>query len=100
LGAPDLGALLAWALFLATVAWLASAGRVAAAGVGPVPQAALAVSGLPLPGLTALTGLALLPVALAGLVAVLAASGWRPPAWAFLPLVLVLYAGVSMRMQT
>ncbi|HEY6554339.1 MAG TPA: hypothetical protein VI669_13360, partial [Vicinamibacteria bacterium] len=102
LGAPDLGAVLAWALFLAAFAWLASAGRrrVAAVGIGLLPLVGLAVSGLPLPGVTALTGLALLPVALAGLAAVVAAAGWRPPAWAFLPLVLVLYAGVSMRVQT
>ena len=102
LGAPSLGAGLAWALAVATVAWMVSPGRrrVAAVGVGLLPLAALAVSGLPLPGLAALTGPPLLAVALAGLAAVLAASGWRPPAWVFFPLVLVLYAGVSMRVQT
>jgi hypothetical protein len=61
---------------------------------------ALAFSGSPIPGVAALTGPTLLAVALAGLVAIVAASGWRPPEWVFLPLVFLVYAGVSMRVQT
>jgi hypothetical protein len=102
LGVPSLGAGLAWVLAVAGVAWLAGPRRVgvAACGLGLLPVVALAISGLPLPGLAALTGPPLTAVALAGIVVVLATSGWRPPDWAFLPLVLVLYAAVSIREQT
>jgi hypothetical protein len=102
LGVPSVGAGLVWALAVAVVAWLVSPARagVGACGVGLLPVVALAISGLPLPGLAALTGPPLVAVALAGIVAVLATSGWRPPDWTFFPLVLVLYAGVSIRVQT
>jgi hypothetical protein len=101
LGVPSLGAGLAWALAVAGVAWLLPPGRRGAAcAVGLLPLLVLAASGLPIPGLAALTGPVLVAVALAALVAVVAASGWRPPDWAFLPLVFVLYAGASIRVQT
>jgi hypothetical protein len=98
---PSLGAGLTWALAVALVAWWVTPRRGAAScGVGLLPLLALAVSGLPIPGLAALTGPPLLAVALAGLVGVVATRGWRPPEWAFFPLVLALYAAVSIRVQT
>jgi hypothetical protein len=101
LGVPSIGAALAWTLAVALVAWLASPARAggAAGAVGLLPLLVLAISGLPLPGLAALTGPPLVAVALAGIVAVLATSGWRPPDWTFFPLVLVLYGVISVRVQ-
>jgi hypothetical protein len=102
LGVPTLGAILAWSLVVGVAAWLVPPGRasVSACGVGLLPLLALAVSGLPIPGLAALTGPSLVALALAGLVAVVAASGWRPPDWTFFPLVFALYAAASIRVQT
>jgi hypothetical protein len=101
LGVPSLGAGLAWALFVAGFAFVIPGPKGAAAcGVGLTPLLVLSVSGLPIPGLAALTGPALLAVGIAGLAVVLAGSGWRPPDWSFLPLVLMLYALVSLRVQT
>jgi len=100
LGTPSLGAGLAWGLGVAALARI-TRGRAsgAACGLGLLPVVVLSASGLPIPGLAALTGPPLLALGLAGVVAVLAIAGWRPPDWLFFPLVLALYAAISIRVQ-
>jgi hypothetical protein len=101
MGMPSVGAGLVWVLGVATLAGF-TRGRPHAAvcGAGLIPLLVLSAGGLPLPGLAALTGPCLLALGLGGLVTVLAIADWRPPDWVFLPLVLVLYAAVSVRVQT
>src|SRR5688572_16712378 len=98
LGVPRVGVALA-AVALAGVA-LAAGGR-AAGGVllGLAPLVALLLLAAPLPGLRALTGPPLLSIAAAGLVLVVMRSARRPPEALFLPVVLALYGGVSLRVQ-
>ena len=60
--------------------------RRGAVGLGLLPLVVLACSGLPIPGLAALTGPPLLALALAGFVTVLVSAGaWRPPSMGVLP---------------
>lgn len=66
-------------------------------GLAPLVVALLLAA--PLPGLRALTGPPLLAIAAAGLVLAVAAGRWRPAPGVFLPVVLALYAGVSLRVQ-
>jgi hypothetical protein len=98
LGVPSLAST---AFATAAVALLAtacgrSAGRIL---LGLLPLVALLLAAAPLPGLRALTGPPLFAVAAAGAVLVLAACPRRPPAALFLPVVLVLYGAVSLRVQ-
>jgi hypothetical protein len=74
----------------------AEAGR-AAASLAFVAAAVLAA--LPLPGVRALSGPPLLAVAGAAAVLVLARTRRAPPSWCFLPLVLLVYGTVAVRVQ-
>ena len=98
LGAPPIGAALA-ALALAAVLLVACG--LAAGGVllGIAPLVVALLLAAPLPGLRPLTGPPLLAIAAAGLVLAVATSRRRPAPVAFLPVVLALYAGVSLRVQ-
>jgi hypothetical protein len=98
LGVPRVGAALAAVALVVVV--IAACGR-AAGGVllGLAPLVALLLLAAPLPGLRALTGPPLLAIAAAGLVLVGMRSARRPPDALFLPMVLALYAGVSLRVQ-
>jgi hypothetical protein len=99
LGAPSLGSA---AFSTATVLLLAlwCGGRAGRALIGLAPLVLLLLVAAPLPGLRALTGPPLFAIAAAGAVLVLVAGPRRPPAALFLPLVLALYAGVSLRVQS
>lgn len=67
------------------------------AGLALVPL--LLLSGLPVPGRAALSGPPLLALLLAGLAVGLAGSRSRLPGRLFFPVVLLVYLGVSMRVQ-
>ena len=98
LGAPRIGAALA-AVALGGV-FLVACGLAAGGvllGIAPLVLALLLAA--PLPGLRPLTGPPLLAIAGAGLVLAVASSRRRPPPVVFLPVVLALYAGVSLRVQ-
>ena len=100
-GLPSLSAAVVFTVIFGAVWFKTSRGREAGASTaaGLLPIVVLAASGLPLPGLRALTGPPLLALALAGLVGVIANTGWRPPRWVFFPVVFVLYALASYRVQ-
>src|SRR6185436_13638812 len=53
----------------------------------------------PMPGVRALSGPPLFALALAGVVAALASSRWRPPRGLFFPVMLAVYAVVAARAQ-
>lgn len=98
LGAPRLAAALA---VLAIGAVFLAACGLAAGGVlvGLAPLVVALLVAAPLPGLRALSGPPLLAIVAAGLVLAVAASRWRPAPVVFLPVVLALYAGISLRVQ-
>ena len=97
LGAPaplPLAAVIAaGALLVAKLGWSAGA---ACAGLLPIPLLLLLA---PMPGVRALSGPPLFALALAGVVAALASTRWRPPRGVFFPAVLALYALVAARAQ-
>jgi hypothetical protein len=99
LGAPPWFGLVGATLAIAALALACGvgAGR-ALLGLAPLVLALLVAA--PLPGLRALSGPPLAAIVAAGAVLALSASARRPPAWLFLPVVLVLYAAVSWRVQT
>ena len=97
LGAPaplEIAVVAAAALAMcATFGWSAGAPCL---GLLPILVLLLAA---PVPGVRALSGPPLLALALAGVVAAVALSRWRPPGAVFFPAVLVLYAMVAARAQ-
>jgi hypothetical protein len=98
LGAPPLVAAAGITVAVAVAARIS--GAVASrALLGLVPLVAALVLTAHVPGVRALAGPPLFAVVAAGLVVVAAARGWRPPPALFLPVILALYAGVSLRGQ-
>jgi len=81
------------AVLAARLGW--SAG-VPCAGLLPIPLLLLVA---PVPGVRALSGPPLFALALAGVVAALASSRWRPPRGLFFPVMLAIYAVVAARAQ-
>jgi hypothetical protein len=81
------------AVLVARLGWPAGA---ASLGLLPIPILLLVA---PVAGVRALSGPPLLALALAGLVAALVSSRWRPPRRLFFPAVLALYAVVAGRAQ-
>jgi hypothetical protein len=97
LGGPTpLATLAVAAAALALVATLGWAAGAPSLGLLPIPLLLLVA---PVPGVRALSGPPLLALALAGVVAALASSRWRPPRAAFFPVVLALYSLVASRAQ-
>jgi hypothetical protein len=74
----------------------AAAGRHA---IALVPLAAALLIALPAPGLRALSGPPLWAVAAGAAVLMLAGARRAPPAWCFLPVVLLVYCAVAARVQ-
>jgi hypothetical protein len=97
-GAPEVPA--AAAVVLALLALRASCGGAAGRhGIGLLALGGAVLVALPLPGIRALSGPPLLAVAAAAAVLMLARARRAPPAWCFLPLVLLVYCGVAGRVQ-
>src|SRR5215468_3172803 len=93
------GARLVWGS-LAGIAVLAFLGRGRLRlGLALVPLLLAILLAPRLPGVAALTGPPLLVPALAVAAAVVAAAGRRPPSWLFVPVVILLYGMVAVRMQ-
>jgi len=90
---PLAAVIAAGALLVAKLGWSAGA---ACAGLLPIPLLLLLA---PMPGVRALSGPPLFALALAGVVAALASTRWRPPRGVFFPAVLALYALVAARAQ-
>jgi hypothetical protein len=79
---------------------LAVRGRVALAACGGLLlPVVLVLSGVPLAGIRAASGAPLLALALGGLAIVVVGLGRRPPRWAFLPAVFVIYVVAAGRVQ-
>ncbi len=98
LGVPT-AARVGWVLLSAAALWWATRGAAVGRCLGFLWLPLLVLAGAPVVGLGALTGPPLLAVALAGAAASLYGSGFRPPRFLLLPVVLVVYATVSARVQ-
>ncbi|PYQ03537.1 MAG: hypothetical protein DMF82_13040, partial [Acidobacteria bacterium] len=99
LGVPGIAAVgLSAAAAAALLAWRAGiATGVAALGLAIVPL--LLLTGVPIPGLRALSGPPLTALALAAAAMALARGGRRPPRWLLLPAAFAIYAAVATRAQ-
>ena len=96
---PGLAVPAALALVLGAIA-AAGRGRAAlVACAGLLLPGALVLGGVPLAGVRAASGPPLFALALAGLAIVAAGVGRRPPGWAFLPAVFLLYVMAAGRVQ-
>jgi hypothetical protein len=82
---------------------------VAAKGLGTEAGAPLLGLGVPLvllwtlgpvPGIRAVSGAPLLVLGAAGVVTLVVTRGWMPPRRALFPVLLLLYAGIALRVQT
>src|SRR5438552_3470854 len=87
--AAAVAAMLAWRTSVDAGAW--------ALGLAVVPL--LLSSGVPLPGLRALSGPLLAALALAAAAIALSRTGRRPPPWLLLPAAFAAYAAVATRVQ-